>query len=422
MSKSRAVRAFALLTVVGATVAFASAATEMASAHGTGDVLVVGKHAPTSGTDHVHGCAAPDFSTITDAVDAAHNGDTIVVCPGTYTEDVIVDKSVHIVGHFATIDATGLENALQIVTSHVSVSHLTVQNANGEGILVGVDTGADAHLLTSRVLHNVYLTDIVAVVNDRGFNGTENGNCKYPGDCGGGIHFNVTRWSSVRYSTVVGNADGILLTDDYGPASHNVIDHNYVTDNTTECGIVLPGHNPNAVDYDKTTMTVTGRNPHQGGIYDNVITHNVTLRNGTAKAPAQFGGGGSGSGIGLFGSGPGTGVYDNLVARNYAVGNGLAGFAIHAHLPGAEDMNGNVVTDNKFGTNNTGGDPFDGPPGPADLQTTGVAVYAAPTVHMTIRHNTVFDNEIGIWLSKTVTARGLHHNHFHDVTTPIVRG
>lgn len=67
---------------------------------------------------------------------------------------------------------------------------------------------------------------------------------------------------------------------------------------------VLPGHNPNAVDYNKTTMAVTGRNPHQGGIYDNVVTHHVTLRNGTAKAPAQFGGGGSRSGIGLLGSHP----------------------------------------------------------------------------------------------------------------------
>lgn len=369
-----------------------------------------------------HGCASPDYSTITAAVQAADSGATIVVCPGTYAEDVLINKSLRLVGRSATIDATGLENAIQVVTSHVYIRGLTVQNANGEGILVGVDTPADAHLLTSRVLSHVDINHVVAVVNDRGFNGTEQSNCKYPGDCGGGIHLNVTRWSAVRDSTVVGNADGILLTDDYGPASHNWIANNRVTDNTTECGIVLPGHNPNAVDYNPQTFAVTGRNPSQGGIYDNVVKDNVTLRNGTAKAPPQFGGGGSGSGIGLYGSGPGTGVYDNLIEGNYAAGNGLAGFNIHAHLPGGEYMNGNAVIGNRFGTNNTGGDAFDGPPGPSDMQTTGIAIYSIPRVHMTIRDNSISNNTIGIWLSRTVTAKGLQDNTFHHVRHRIVRG
>ena len=55
-----------------------------------------------------------------------------------------------------------------------------------------------------------------------------------------------------------------------------------------------------------------------------------------ALGPLRFGGGGSGSGIGLFGSGPGSAVYNNVIEDNEASGNGLAGILIHAHHPGGE--------------------------------------------------------------------------------------
>jgi parallel beta-helix repeat protein len=392
-----------------------------AAAHARSDRLYVAVHGSSSNSGH--SCRSAAYSSVGVAVTAAAPGATLVVCPGTYAEDVLVTKSIRLEGRHATIDATGLENAIQVVASDVSVRGFTLENANGEGLLVGVDTTADATLLPPSVVISDVSIDHVAAINDnKGFDGTENGNCKYPGDCGGGIHLNVTTRSSVRDSTVFGNSDGILITDDYGPASHNVIEGNRVTDNQTECGIVLPSHNPGAVSFDPNTYAVTGRNPTVGGVFDNVVRNNVTLRNGTAKAPPQFGGGGSGSGIGVFGSGPGTGAYDNVIKDNYSAGNGMAGFTIHAHLPGGEDVNGNAVVDNKFGTNNLGGDGYDGPPGPSDFQTTGIAVYSSPAVHMTIRGNTISHNEIGVWLSNTVTARGLNHNEFHHVTTNVVRG
>jgi nitrous oxidase accessory protein NosD len=368
-------------------------------------------------------CADARYNTIAGGVAAATAGSTVVVCPGTYTEDVIVGKQLTLSGEHATIDATGLENGIQVVASGVTVRGFTVRNANGEGVLVGIDAFADAGLLPpSVVVSHVLIDDVSAISNDKGFNGTESGNCKYPGDCGGGIHLNVTSWSTVRNSRAVGGADGILLTDDYGPNSHNTIAHNVVTDNTTECGIVLAGHSQGAVSYDPNTFAVTGRNPTVGGVFDNVIVGNVSLRNGTAKAPPQFGGGGSGSGIGIFGSAPGAGAYDNVVQDNYAAGNGLAGFTIHAHLPGGEDVNGNQVVNNVFGQNNTGGDGYDGPPGPTDFATTGIAVYSIPSVTMTITHNVVFNNAIGIWLSNTVNAQGLNHNVFIKVQQGVVRG
>jgi nitrous oxidase accessory protein NosD len=94
---------------------------------------------------------------------------------------------------------------------------------------------------------------------------------------------------------------------------------------------------------------------------------------------------------------------------------------MHAHLPGGEDINGNVLTHNHLGTNNLGGDGFDGPP-TTDFQTTGIAIYSAVTAHMTITDNRIHDDKIGIWLSKTITAHGLHDNDYKHVGTKVFVG
>jgi nitrous oxidase accessory protein NosD len=369
-----------------------------------------------------HGCGSAKFSSIKAGVAATPAWGTVIVCPGTYKEDVRIGKPLLVSGYGATINAAGLENAIWIISSHVAVQGLTLKNANGEGLLAGVDTQADGALLPpGLVLTDIRVDHVNALSNDKGFNGTENSNCKYPGDCGGGIHFNVVSKSVVSYSHVNGNADGILLTDDYGPNFRNYIVNNVVNDNKTECGIVLASHASNAVTFNHTTFVVTKRNPSQGGIYDNVILGNTTLRNGTALAPPQFGGGGSGSGIGIFGSGPGSAAYNNLVTGNYTAGNGLAGFTIHAHHPGGEDVNGNKVINNVFGKNNVGGDGFDGPP-VTDFKTTAIAVFSVPPVTMVITGNKISNNAIGIWLSKTVNAQGLASNSYSNVTTKVVRG
>jgi parallel beta-helix repeat protein len=369
-------------------------------------------------------CDNANFTSIGAAVAAAPAGATVVVCPGTYQEDVLVNKALSLLGRDATIDATGLENAIQVVASDVRIDGFTVENANGEGVLVGVDALTDAGLLPASgpVLSDVTVQDVSAINNDQGFSSTGPANCKYPGDCGGGIHLNGTTRSVVQDNTVTGNADGVLLTDDYAPNSYNLVADNVVDDNLHECGIVLPSHSKDAVTFDPTTYQVTAVNPTLGGVYGNVVRDNIADGNGTDIAPPQFGGGGSGSGIGLFGSGPGAAVYDNFVFDNEASGNGLAGIAMHAHLPGGEDINGNVIVHNDLGTNNVGGDGFDGPPGPTDFQTTGIAIYSAVLAHLTVADNHIHDDIDGIWLSTTVTADGLNHNHFDNVTTPITGG
>lgn len=73
-----------------------------------------------------------DFHAIRDAINAAGSGDTVLVKSGRYHERVVVNKPISITGEnreTTIVDADGLWRALQIGTSGVAVSNLTITNA-----------------------------------------------------------------------------------------------------------------------------------------------------------------------------------------------------------------------------------------------------------------------------------------------------
>jgi hypothetical protein len=298
-----------------------------------------------------------------------------------------------------------------MVSSGIRFSGFTVDHAQGEGILAA-GLGGD--------ISGISISDSAVVHNDLGF-GVPNSpyfQCaamgQAPGDCGEGVHFTGVAYSSIKDSFIAYNAGGVLLSDDTGPTHGNLVAGNVVTGNATDCGITVPGHNPNA-------LSSTGQpQPSVAGVYDNVIRGNVVTNNGVK---------GEGAGVLFANAQAGTASYDNLVQGNYIAGNGLSGVTMHAHTikPGQfEDLSGNKVIGNVIGRNNLDGDTLDCPPGsttcsPQDLVTTGILVFSggAP-VTTTIAFNHISNNKVGIWLSKPVTASGLFTNSFSNVTTPIL--
>ncbi len=375
-----------------------------------------------------NGCRHADYTTIGAAVSAASPGATVFVCPGTYTEDVQVNKPLQLVGYGATIDATGLTNGIVITSSNVGVSGFTVTGALAEGILAeppGTESLPFPLTSASQALQpisSVGIWNVVVNANDQGGDPTTH-QCTavglYPGDCGGGIHLNTVSDSFVTQSVVTNNDDGILLTDDYGPNFGNYVADNYVADNIYECGIVLPSHNPFAVSYTQNpdgTYTTGALTPASGGVFDNWVYANKVIDNGTFVVPPY---GGSGSGIGMFAPSAGAASYDNTVIKNYIVGNGQSGVTIHAHYTGGEYVSGNRILENDLGTNNVGGDGLDGPSTDPDFSTTGILVFSAVHVDIVIAANHIWGNTIGIWLSADVDAHGLGSNSIHGATTPV---
>jgi hemolysin type calcium-binding protein/parallel beta helix pectate lyase-like protein len=88
----------------------------------------------TVNDDGVTGCPAATFATIQAAVTASADGDTIVVCPGTYPEQVNVNKQVTIRGAQAGVDArtprAGAESILQgefaLLANNITIDGFTV--------------------------------------------------------------------------------------------------------------------------------------------------------------------------------------------------------------------------------------------------------------------------------------------------------
>jgi nitrous oxidase accessory protein NosD len=259
----------------------------------------------------------------------------------------------------------------------------------------------------------------VIVHNDAGFGSTA-GQCfstpQAPGDCGEAIHLVSVTDSVIAENYVTGNAGGILLTDEFGPTSDNVVRGNFSAHNNTDCGITLAGHNSAAVN------PATGQPTGAAGVFDNLIERNVAIDNGVA---------GQGAGILMGGGAPFAGVYGNVIRGNFTRGNGLSGVTIHQHLVG--DLNGNVVEDNVLSHDNLDGD-FDFAAA-VDNQTTGILVAAGSppgpplppflvpgTIKNTvIRGNRIFDDSVGIWtLGVDPATTTISHNFFGRGVTPVV--
>jgi Right handed beta helix region len=316
------------------------------------------------------------LKTIGAAVTAASAGDIVNVAPGTYTETVTIGKSLTLNGADAAttiIEAKGLSTGIYVdglsntKLSGVLISGFTVRNANFEGILVTNTTGV--------TISNNILTGNDAAL---GF-GASGPTC--PGipafetgedfDCGEAIHLSGTDHVSVISNTITGNAGGILISDDTGPAHDNLIAGNNVSNNPSDCGITLASHPP---------APSTGATANFG-VFQNIVSGNVSSQNGLK---------GEGAGVGIFASNPGAATYANVIVNNTLTGNDLPGVAMHGHTPG-QNLNNNVIVGNTISGN--GPDTDDAAtPGPAGIIISGIA----PITGTVISQNTISAEAIAI--------------------------
>jgi hypothetical protein len=382
---------------------------------------------------HARACA-----TIGYALSQASAGSTVLVGPGTYRVSANPGGGGNLIasrlsgltlatdrGHGASaantvIDAAGQPNGIVVQASDTTVSGFTVEHAQLEGILVE-PTPSSWPATASASPANLYRVTIARNVvehNDLAYDTTATNpftaclsSPTDSDDCGEGIHLLGTSYSRVIGNRVANNVGGILVSDgglpganglptSVGPAAHNLIAYNKSTDNAFDCGVTLPSHDPRAV---ATSGPNAGQpQPSLAGVYDNLVTHNVSSRNG---------------GAGLLDATPypGTGAYDNTFVRNVVVGNGEGGFQLHSHAP-LQDVNGNRVIGNFFGQNNTAGDTDSG-----DMATTGIILFSAvvPVTDTVVAGNVIANNTYGVWRTSNVAAAGLRRNLFINVGTNV---
>jgi parallel beta-helix repeat protein len=135
-----------------------------------------------------------DYPTIQEAINHAQDGDRILVRPGTYPENIFVDKRVNITGsgnEITIIDGCGKDNTVTIARDGVQISFFTIRNS-----------------------------------------GTRNA----------GIYANNAHYNDFILNIISENADGIRLNDSTG----NRILNNWILNNTGE-GIWLGDSHMNEI-------------------------------------------------------------------------------------------------------------------------------------------------------------------------------
>ena len=389
-------------TLVAGVAAVAGAALPAAAAtpaHASHSLLYVSKHSSARATDS--SCTSAAFGSIGSAVSAVATGGTVVVCAGTYNEDVHITKSLTLVGSSGhpVVNAAGRINGVLVTGSHVTVAGLTITGAIGEGVLVN---HANHVTIKGNVVDGNDLGGLPVdpVKNSYAECQAQGG---IPGDCGEGIHFMGASDSTITGNISTGNSGGILLSDETGPTAHNAITDNLVTDNLYDCGITVVGHNPAAAPKGKPA-------PKVAGVYANLVKGNTISGNGIK---------GGGAGVVMATGLPGGAVYDNTVEGNTISGNGMSGVTVHSHTPG-QYLNGNVITGNVITVNNLDGD-FDFAPH-VDTQTTGVLVATVTPLSITITGNEIAGDHFGIWTTGPVTAKNDNDNRFAGDAIAVAKG
>lgn len=331
------------------------------------------------------------FKKINDGVMAASANDTVQVAAGSYKEDVIIGKSISLIGAgagLAFINASGLANGIYIDgrdnagLKDVVIRGFTVENAKLEGILITNSSGVT--ISGNHVINNnkslAVTSSPVSCPDLPSFEPQAENS-----DCGEGIHLSAVDHSLISKNVVTGNSGGILITDDTGAAHDNLISYNTIEDNPYACGITLASHSP---------AGSLGMTPI--GVYHNTIFQNVATGNGVAA--------GGGAGVGLFTPAPGTATYGNVVVSNTLMGNGLPGVAMHSHAPN-QDLNDNMIIGNTLSGNGPDVDDLSGPTAPAGINVFGIT----PITGTIIAHN-VIRNETADVTVNTGSEVSLHLN------------
>lgn len=100
-----------------------------------------------------------DYTSIQDAIDNASDGDTVFVFSGVYYENVIINKSINLIGEDKSttiIDGSKKDSVIILSPSsnYVNLTGFTIQNSGFQMYRAGVDVNSDYNTIAGNIIKN----------------------------------------------------------------------------------------------------------------------------------------------------------------------------------------------------------------------------------------------------------------------------
>ena len=295
---------------------------------------------------YVGGSGPGNYSSIQDAIDNTTPGDTIYVYPGFYQENLVIDKSIQLIGHNKTttiIDGSKTDNTLLIYdTSYVAVTQFTIQNS-------GNDSGHCAGIYVIWSNYNTIYDNIISnnffgiLITSYSFNTISDNNIS--SNDHDGIYI-ISDYNNITNNIVNSNQEyGMLISGDY-----NNITNNIANSNSNYDGICISG------DYNNITNNIANSN-YENGI--SIKSDNNNVKGNNVSSNGYFGGimldGDSNNveknnirsnnieGIYIMGG------YDNIIINNNIISNHQNGIQIYGLSTGNKIINNNIISNHENG-------------------------------------------------------------------------
>ena len=184
---------------------------------------------------YVGGTGTGNVSTITEGITLAESGSILYIYPGTYTEEIIIDKSLTIAGlHKETtiIQGNGMENVIHINAEDVKVENLTILNS-GEYVVSGTEPGGNgSSLFYNKTSEDIKPLDLSTIdVNFSGiysdYNSTIVSSCIFD-DCYTSFYIRNASNSIFDSCYLYNNTNGIYCINVHDVSISNSLFHNNI--------------------------------------------------------------------------------------------------------------------------------------------------------------------------------------------------
>lgn len=173
-------------------------------------------------TVYVGGSGSGNYSNIQDAIENATTGDTIFVFSGAYSEHLIIDKPIDLIGENkdnTVIAIGGQKNIVYMSGSWVYLTGFTIQNINSEWYSAGIDVYSN---------HNIISGNIIS--NNNGY----------------GIGVWEKSYNNISNNIITDNKDGIIL---WHASVDNLISDNVIKNNEVSGVTLSGGSNGNIISH-----------------------------------------------------------------------------------------------------------------------------------------------------------------------------